>query len=38
MQAAVWRAAGHPIRIAVNVSARQLDGDGILADVQRALR
>jgi diguanylate cyclase (GGDEF)-like protein len=37
LQAAVWRAAGYPIRIAVNVSARQLDGDGILADVQRAL-
>ena len=36
-QGAAWRAAGHPVRMAVNVSARQLDGDGIVGDVQAAL-
>jgi len=37
VQASAWRAAGYPIGLAVNVSARQLDSDGIMADVQAAL-
>ena len=37
-QAAVWRQAGYEIGIAVNVSARQLDSDRIVADVADALR
>jgi diguanylate cyclase (GGDEF)-like protein len=36
-QGAAWRAAGHPVCMAVNVSARQLDSDIIIADVQAAL-
>jgi diguanylate cyclase (GGDEF)-like protein len=36
-QAAGWRERGHAIGIAVNVSARQLDGDRIVADVRQAL-
>jgi diguanylate cyclase (GGDEF)-like protein len=36
-QGAAWRDAGHPIGIAVNVSARQLDTDQLIDDVQRAL-
>jgi diguanylate cyclase (GGDEF)-like protein len=36
-QGAAWHAAGHPIGIAVNVSARQLDCDRILTDVAGAL-
>jgi EAL domain-containing protein (putative c-di-GMP-specific phosphodiesterase class I) len=36
-QGAAWRAAGHPVSMAVNVSARQLDSDIIIADVQAAL-
>jgi EAL domain-containing protein (putative c-di-GMP-specific phosphodiesterase class I) len=36
-QGAAWREAGYPIGIAVNVSARQLDSDQIVADVQNAL-
>jgi diguanylate cyclase (GGDEF)-like protein len=32
-----WREAGYPIGIAVNVSARQLDGEEFVADVERAL-
>ncbi len=36
-QGAAWRAAGHPIGIAVNVSARQLDTDQLIEDVQGAL-
>jgi diguanylate cyclase (GGDEF)-like protein len=36
-QAAQWRADGHAVGIAVNVSARQLDSDGIIEDVQEAL-
>jgi diguanylate cyclase (GGDEF)-like protein len=36
-QAAAWREQGHPVGIAVNVSARQLDSDEIVADVQSAL-
>ena len=36
-QGATWRAAGHPIGIAVNVSGRQLDSDEIVTDVQNVL-
>ncbi|HSZ15229.1 MAG TPA: EAL domain-containing protein [Solirubrobacteraceae bacterium] len=36
-QAAVWHAAGHPIAMAVNVSARQLDTDELIGDIERAL-
>jgi diguanylate cyclase (GGDEF)-like protein len=36
-QGAAWREAGHPIGMAVNVSARQLDSDEIVQDVERAL-
>jgi diguanylate cyclase (GGDEF)-like protein len=36
-QGAAWRAAGHRIAIAVNVSARQLDTDQITVDIQNAL-
>ncbi len=37
-QGAQWRADGHEIVIAVNVSGRQLDSDQVLCDVQEALR
>jgi diguanylate cyclase (GGDEF)-like protein len=36
-QGAAWRRAGCDAQIAVNVSARQLDGDQLLADVNAAL-
>jgi diguanylate cyclase (GGDEF)-like protein len=36
-QAAVWRAAGYAISIAVNVSACQLDSDRLVADIEGAL-
>ncbi len=36
-QGAHWRAAGHAIAIAVNVSARQLDSEDFVTDVQDAL-
>jgi EAL domain-containing protein (putative c-di-GMP-specific phosphodiesterase class I) len=36
-QAAAWRADGFPVGMAVNVSARQLDSDRIVADVNNAL-
>jgi diguanylate cyclase (GGDEF)-like protein len=36
-QGAGWRAAGSDIEIAVNVSARQLDSDEFVAEVQAAL-
>jgi diguanylate cyclase (GGDEF)-like protein len=36
-QGAEWRDAGYPVGMAVNVSARQLDSDAIVADVQHAL-
>ena len=36
-QAVRWRADGHEIGIAVNVSARQLDSDAIMDDVREAL-
>ena len=37
VQGARWRAAGHPVGIAVNVSARQLDTDEFVAEVREAL-
>ena len=37
-QAAAWHSAGHPIGMSVNVSTRQLDQDGLEADVQQALQ
>lgn len=37
-RAAAWRREGHAIAIAVNVSARQIDGDGLVAEVRDALR
>ena len=37
LQGAAWRAGGHPVGIAVNVSARQLDDDEFVEDVERAL-
>ena len=36
-QGAAWRAAGYQIGMAVNVSARQLDTDQLVADVERTL-
>jgi diguanylate cyclase (GGDEF)-like protein len=36
-QGAAWRDAGYPIGMAVNVSARQLDTDQFISDVQGAL-
>ena len=36
-QGAMWRKAGHPVGVAVNVSARQLDGDEFVEVVERAL-
>jgi diguanylate cyclase (GGDEF)-like protein len=36
-QAAVWHRQGQTTRMSVNISARQLDGDGILDDVRHAL-
>jgi diguanylate cyclase (GGDEF)-like protein len=36
-QGATWRRAGHPIGMAVNVSARQLDSDEFVTDVRDAL-
>ena len=36
-QAAQWHACGHRIGVSVNVSARQLDSDDLLADVRVAL-
>jgi diguanylate cyclase (GGDEF)-like protein len=36
-QAATWREAGHGVGIAVNVSARQLDRDELVQEVQEAL-
>jgi diguanylate cyclase (GGDEF)-like protein len=36
-QGAVWRAAGYPIGMAVNVSGRQLDSDQLIADIESAL-
>jgi diguanylate cyclase (GGDEF)-like protein len=36
-QGAIWREAGHPISMAVNVSGRQLDTDEFITDVRDAL-
>jgi diguanylate cyclase (GGDEF)-like protein len=36
-QASAWVRAGHGIGVAVNVSARQLDGDELIDDVREAL-
>ena len=36
-QGAAWRQAGYKIAMAVNVSARQLDTDELLVDIERAL-
>ena len=37
IQGAAWRAAGHSIGMAVNVSARQLDTDHLITDIEGAL-
>ncbi len=37
-QLAVWHAQGRELGMAVNISARQLDGDALIADVQAALQ
>ena len=37
LQGASWRRDGHPVGVAVNVSARQLDTDAIVAEVHGAL-
>jgi predicted signal transduction protein with EAL and GGDEF domain len=36
-QGAAWAAAGHPIRMSVNVSARQLDREQLIEEVRTAL-
>jgi diguanylate cyclase (GGDEF)-like protein len=36
-QGAIWEGQGHRMAVAVNISARQLDRDQIVDDVQRAL-
>jgi diguanylate cyclase (GGDEF)-like protein len=36
-QGAAWHGTGHPIGVAVNVSARQLDSDAVIADIEAAL-
>jgi diguanylate cyclase (GGDEF)-like protein len=36
-QGAAWREAGYTIGMAVNVSARQLDSDQLIADIEEAL-
>jgi diguanylate cyclase (GGDEF)-like protein len=36
-QGAVWREAGYPIGMAVNVSGRQLDTDQLIGDIEGAL-
>jgi diguanylate cyclase (GGDEF)-like protein len=35
---AAWNVAGHPVGVSVKVSAHQLNRDGFLTDVQRALQ
>jgi diguanylate cyclase (GGDEF)-like protein len=37
-QAAVWHGQGHPLSIAVNVSAREFDNGGMVDNVRAALR
>ena len=36
-QGAAWRQAGHEITVAVNVSARQLDSDELIGDIEGSL-
>jgi diguanylate cyclase (GGDEF)-like protein len=36
-QAAAWDEAGHPVGMSVNISAHQLDQDGLQEDVERVL-
>jgi len=36
-QGAIWERQGHPISVSVNISAKQLDRDEIVGDVERAL-
>ena len=36
-QAVAWQRSGHAIAMAVNVSGRQLDSDGLIADIEGAL-
>ncbi|HTZ85531.1 MAG TPA: EAL domain-containing protein [Solirubrobacteraceae bacterium] len=36
-QTAAWRAMGHEIDVAVNVSARQLDDDAVIKEIEAAL-
>jgi diguanylate cyclase (GGDEF)-like protein len=36
-QAAAWHAEGHPLGVAVNVSGRQLDTDGLVQDIEDVL-
>jgi EAL domain-containing protein (putative c-di-GMP-specific phosphodiesterase class I) len=38
LQGVRWRESGHTVGVAVNVSARQLDSDEFVANVQRTLR
>ncbi len=38
LQGVRWREAGHPIGVAINVSARQLDTDEFVSDVEGTLR
>jgi diguanylate cyclase (GGDEF)-like protein len=37
-QCAAWRAAGHEISVAVNVSGRQLDTDDLIAEIEGTLK
>jgi diguanylate cyclase (GGDEF)-like protein len=37
-QAASWRRRGHELGVSVNVSARQLDSDGLIGEVREALK
>ena len=37
-QGSIWHHAGHAIGMSVNVSARQLDDDGLIEDVRHALQ
>jgi diguanylate cyclase (GGDEF)-like protein len=37
LQGVRWREAGHPITVAVNVSAKQLDGDEFVGEVEQIL-
>ncbi|HTW08286.1 MAG TPA: EAL domain-containing protein, partial [Acidimicrobiales bacterium] len=37
-QATTWQHEGDPVRVSVNISARQLDQESVVEDVERALR